>query len=489
MKKYSSIVEAVAWHSENEPEKLCIIDEIEYTYASFYELILAIRKKMIDEGMKQGECILVECSQDAKFLAIAMACQLLGVIFVPLERNIKITNLIDYIQKTTPNLIVLEKNCEVNVKTILYSDLPISQPMKDDYAFPEKENVAEILFTTGTTGTSKGIVISNKANVALAENIVYGTQMKHDNIELIPLPISHSHGLRCCYANLLNGSTIVLTDGVLMIKRVFNLIEKYEISAIDLSPSATDVLLKLSKDRFMNYREKIDYIQIGTAFLQEETKNRLMALLPNARLYNFYGSTEAGRCCVLDFNRYKGKKCCIGKPTINAQIIIVDDNMEAIKSSSDKMGVLAIAGEMNMNEYFKAPELTSKTLKHGYVITSDIGYIDESGFIYVLGRKNDVINYKGIKIAPDEIEQIIKKYEEVEDCACVPVDDPISGQVPILFIQITNPENFDMLRLKEYINSNIDENKKPQKVLIVNKVPRTSNGKIQRMKLKEMYDE
>ena len=85
------------------------------------------------------------------------------------------------------------------------------------YSFPCESGIAEILFTTGTTGSSKGIIISNKANVALAENIITGTQMQHNNVELIPLPISHSHGLRSCYANLLNGSTIVLADGVLFI--------------------------------------------------------------------------------------------------------------------------------------------------------------------------------------------------------------------------------------------------------------------------------
>ena len=73
--------------------------------------------------------------------------------------------------------------------------------------------------------------------------------MQHNNVELIPLPISHSHGLRSCYANLLNGSTIVLADGVLFIKKIFTLIEKYGVSAIDLAPSAADIILKLSKNK------------------------------------------------------------------------------------------------------------------------------------------------------------------------------------------------------------------------------------------------
>lgn len=489
MQKFNSIVEAVAWNASNNPDKLCVIDEKEYTYASFFHLIMRICVKLKNEKVLQGDSILAECNQSAEFLAVSMACQLLGIIFVPMEKNVNEASVGKYIKETNAKIIVSDKyNNEIGIKVISYIQLCEITSEENVYSFPCESGIAEILFTTGTTGSSKGIIISNKANVALAENIITGTQMQHNNVELIPLPISHSHGLRSCYANLLNGSTIVLADGVLFIKKIFALIEKYSVSAIDLAPSAADIILKLSKNKLQQFSQQLDYVQIGTAFLKENTKEQLIQLLPNTRLYNFYGSIEAGRCCVLNFNEYRNKKYCIGKPTVNAKIKIVDDSLNEVISSSEKMGMLAIGGDMNMNAYLGKPELTSKTLIDGYVITNDIGYIDIEGFIYVLGRKDDVINYKGIKIAPEEIEQIIVQYDGIEDCACIPIEDKISGQVPMLFITTTDAD-LDISILNEYISKNIDENKRPKKIIKVKKIPRTENGKIKRKELKEKYNE
>ena len=120
-----------------------------------------------------------------------------------------------------------------------------------------------------------------------------------------------------------------------------------------------------------------------------------------------------------------------------------------------------------------------------YVYTNDLGYIDEQGYVYMIGRKDDVINYKGIKIAPEEIEASVRKYPEIIDCACVPKEDKLSGQVPKLFVAVRDPETFQQKELFEFLKKHIDGNKMPKEVEIIDEIPRTYNGKIQRMKLQE----
>lgn len=483
-----SIVEIVADYAAKYENRLCVIDSLgENTYGQIWTAVKEIAKKLTEFDIHRGDCVMVECTQDARFLVCDLACELLGAIFVPMDRKASLDRVKTVAAETEAKLFICETGYETDRNTIRMTEFYDGRGGADTFAyvFPGKDDTAEILYTTGTTGTSKGIEVTHGNNIALAENIKYGTEMKADNVELIPLPLSHSHGLRCCYANLLNGSTIVLTDGVTWVKSILEMMRSYHVTAMDLSPSAVQVLIKLAKERFFAFSGQLDYIQIGTAPLPEETKQILMEKFADARLYNFYGSTESGRTCVLDFNKDKNKKHCIGKPTKNAKFIITDEDRKEIQASERNPGLLASAGSMNMKGYWKQPELTAKTMHDGFVYTNDMAYMDEDGYVYVLGRKDDIINYKGIKIAPEEIEESVKKYPEIVDCACVPRADKMVGQVPKLFLVVQDKDKFHKTEFVKFLEMYVDANKMPKEIELIDEIPRTSNGKIQRVRLLE----
>ena len=139
-----------------------------------------------------------------------------------------------------------------------------------------------------------------------------------------------------------------------------------------------------------------------------------------------------------------------------------------------------------MKEYFKAPDLTREAMPEGdYIYTKDMGYIDDEGYVYMLGRKDDVINFGGVKISPEEIESMVIKNDLIADCACVPVDDPISGQAPKLYIQLdpATADSYDDRRFKSFLAEVLDANKLPTRVEIIDEIPRTFNGKIKRKEL------
>ncbi|MBQ4531136.1 MAG: acyl--CoA ligase [Lachnospiraceae bacterium] len=485
---FRSIVEAVAYYGEKNPEKLCIADEIEaLSYQEVRDRIGQIAEKFQAMGIRKEDKVAMECTQDARFLICGLACQLIGAVFVPLEKNVSKERVQDIIEVTEPKCFICKGNYEVKVTILKEEEFFDFQntSVKEWSEFPEAEAVAEILYSTGTTGKAKGIVITNQNNVAVAENIIFGTEMAKDNVELVPMPMSHSHALRTCYANMLNGSAVVVIDGVMRVKKVFELIDKYQVNAFDLSPSGANVLMKLAKKQLQNYCNRVRFIEIGSAVLEEGLKEELCQVFKESRLYNFYGSTEAGRTCILDFNREKGRPGCIGKPTKNARFIVTDQDRNEIQSNRNNPGLLAIAGTMNMKEYLKAPELTQQTMQQGFIYTSDLGYIDEEGFVYVLGRMDDVINYNGIKIAPEEIESFVHRYHGVTDCACVPVKDAMCGQVPKVFVSVEDKGNFDTTGLLKFLSEHIEANKQPKKVEIIDKIPRTSNGKILRRELRK----
>lgn len=481
-----SMVEALAGWAESRPERLyCADAKNSWSYGQAWETVRRLAAKLRAFGLRPGDVLPAECTQDGRFLLLDQACQLAGICFVPLEKKASQERVADICGETGAAVLVSATSYETDCRSLTMEalfDLPDGEELS--FSFPEGGEVAQILYTTGTTGKSKGVEITHLNNVALAENIMYGTEMKPDNVELLPLPLSHSHGLRCCYANLLRGGAVVIADGVMLIKRIFDMMERYQVTAMDLTPSAAAILMQLSKNRLSRFH--LDYIQLGTSALSEEVKALLCEQFPNTRLYNFYGSTESGRSIVLEFSHEPERRGCIGKPAKNTRMAILDENRQPVTATAENPGQIATAGPMNMKGYYRHPELTEQVYVGDYICTSDLGYQDADGYVYILGRKDDVINYKGIKIAPDEIEDIARKYPGVKDCACVPAPDDIAGQVPVLYVSLQDESAFSFTDFRAWLDARLDPVKRPHAIERIDEIPRTYNGKLQRARLAKL---
>ena len=534
---YSSILEAIGAHAQNKPQALCMADtKKSLSYEQAWSVICNFAARL-ETMAKPGSYVVMECNQRCEFIIAMLAIQLAGFIAVPLERNAAASRISEICAQTNAAFFIGSKHheCIDKLPYIDFQDIceceegfqkahecetlcnaggtsnstgasdnnntsscngasdggsTISTNTNNNayfaqshFAMPQPDETAEILFSTGTTGKSKGIVITHGNNVAIAQNIACGCEAKPDNVEIIPVPLSHSHGLRTAYSNLYAGNAFVCCDGVLAVKVMFNLMEQYNVSAMDLVPSMLSIIFKLSKNKLGEYASQLDYIELGSAPLAEEDKEHLAALLPHTRLYNFYGSTESGRSCVLNFAAEHDRQNCIGHPAVNAKFIVVDANRNPIESSKENMGLLATVGKMNMKCYFDAPELTAQTMQDGYVYTKDLGYIDKNGYVYMLGREDDVINFGGIKISPEEIEHDVTKNPIVKDCALIAKNDKISGQIPKLYIQLEDGAQYDAKEFKKFLASALDANKQPQVIEVIEEIPRTYNGKIKRKEL------
>lgn len=497
---YSSIVENLAHNALANPDRLCLADERKsLTYKQVWDSICGLAMHFESLGVRRGSCVVVECNQSVDYMICEFALHLLKAVFVPLEKNAALNRILEISQDTDAVLHIGTSPVD-ELSSVPHFDISTSDAFAlgcerdgvyrgsiedlEVIDFPDRDVVSEILFSTGTTGKSKGIVLTHGNDIAIAENVCCGVKMKPDNVEMIPMPTSHSHGLRRTYANMVNGSSVVFVDGIMLLKKVFGMMDEYKVTSMDLSPSMLSIIFKLSKDRLGDYKDVLDYIQLGSAPLSEEDKEHLSRILPNTRLYNFYGSTEAGCSCLMDFNGAPKAPGCIGKPAVNAHFIVVDENRNEIKSSPDNLGFLASSGAINMKEYFKAPELTAEAMPDGdYIYTKDLGYIDEDGYVYMLGRKDDVINYGGVKISPEEIESMVIKNDMIEDCACVPVEDSLTGQAPKLYIVLAEGVEYNDKSFKSFLAEVLDANKLPKYIEEIDEIPRTFNGKIIRKQL------
>jgi len=267
------------------------------------------------------------------------------------------------------------------------------------------------------------------------------------------------------------------------IKQFFQSIEQYGVTSILLPPSAIRMILMLTKDKLAEYAGQIDHIHTGSAAFPEADKEKLCELLPHSKLYFAYGSSEAGCVSLYDYSKNRGLISCVGKPNKNAHIIIVDQNRKEIKSSKDCAGLIAIAGSMNMQGYYDEPELTEAIMYGDYLYTNDLGYYDENGFLYMIGRQDDVINIGGLKIAPTEIEDVALRFAGLAECACFAIGDRMGGSIPKLAVIMEKGAVFDAGAIQRFLGEYLEAFKVPKRIEEVGVIPRTANGKVDRKKL------
>ena len=484
-----SIVSAVAKFAEKRPDRAAVIaNDNQITYAELWKEIQGFAKYINSFSFPKGSRIIVKSDSDIWFAVSCFAIQLTGNVHVPLEKSIGVKGLEDVAKQLGAAMVI--SNTDIQGDFISVDSDKVREIGQENYEeclsfdFPTKEMTCDILFTTGTTGKSKGVVISHRAVVAVSENVQYGAEIPEDNVYLVPAPINHASAIRKLYVSMLTGTTVVLLDGFKDIRKFYSYIEKYKVTSILMPPAAVRMLLVLSKKELAKYSGQLHHIHTGSAAFPEADKELLCSILPETRLYFAYGSSEAGCVSMFDYSQHKGLISCVGKPNKNAHIFIVDDNRQEIKSSQSNQGLIAISGGMTMTEYFEEPELTKEVLVDGVVYTNDMGYIDEIGFVYMLGRRGDVISIGGLKIAPTEVENIVLRFPGIAECACFAVEDRMGGCVPKLNIVEEKGADVDINELKKHMASYLEAFKVPKLVAKVEEIPKTSNGKIDRKVLK-----
>ena len=335
------------------------------------------------------------------------------------------------------------------------------------YSVPE--GTADILYTTGTTGKSKGVIISHKTIIADAENLIDRMGFSHELAFVINGPLNHIGSLSKIYPNIMLGATIILVDGLKDLNKFF---EAFDFPASKMAtflvPASIRILIQFGEERLSSLSKKMDFIETGAAAISQADMRSLCRILPNTRLYNTYASTETGIISSYNYNDGKCEVGCLGKPMKHSQIIITDK------------GLIACKGKTLMTGYVGDPDRTASVLKDGVIYTSDIGTIDEEGMLHLKGREDDVINVGGFKVAPTEVEDAALSYPDVKDCVCIPVEHIITGKALKLLVVMKDGKELNRKELALHLKSKLETYKIPLSYSEVEKIERTFNGKINR---------
>jgi long-chain acyl-CoA synthetase len=529
---YQTIVQAVLAHGEETPDKLAVgFLKTRITYAQLCRRMKYLAAKLAkDYGVCEGDMVMIQGVSKPDFIVAWLAAQYLKAVTVPADKTAKEENLLDVYRYTQPRLLLTDAPVSAeDVKCVSLDQLcreaeqtcgetpeagqqvcgtaaddtaekthETAATQKDDYAMdlppytlPEKSAVAEILFTTGTTGKPKGTMLTFGNICAITNNMIQGVGMAEDECLLVPLPLNHSLGIRSMRAALYRGASLIIQEGFAFAKVIDDNIKEFQCTAMVIVPASMELIYRQMRRHFPRIMGQLRYIEVGAGSLGYDMKKKLLAELPNTRVINTWGSTETGGVIFLKLSEHPEKLTALGYPIETAKVRIVDSEGNDISATArdiDTAGRLTMQGEMQMAGYYKMPEATAQTLVDGWLYTNDVAYLDDDGFVYMMGRADDIINVGGEKVSPIEVENIAQEFEEIRECACIGGADPVLGQVPVLFV-VPEGKEFHQDQFGRFMAERVEKFKLPQRFVMIDALPRNRMQKLDRKALHRMWEE
>lgn len=355
------------------------------------------------------------------------------------------------------------------------------EKMMDIESYPIPQGVADILFTTGTTGKSKGVMISHSTILANAENLIAAQGFHHDLTFIICGPLNHIGSLSKVYPVIMVGGTLHILEGMKDMNAFFGAMDVAgkEMFATFLVPANIRMLLSFASERLSNYVDKIEFIETGAAPISQSDMEKLCELLPKSRLFNTYASTETGIIATYDYNHGECVAGCLGTPMRHSHFFIAHEDGQK-EPSPHSMGKVACTGKTLMSGYYGDEALTKSVLRDGALYTSDLGEIDADGRLHLKGRDGDTINVGGYKVNPTEVEDVALALASVRDCVCISVNHRVLGTVLKLLVVLQDGFQLDKRQLALALREKLAAYKVPMQYEQVESIRRTFNGKIDR---------
>ena len=479
-----TIEEQIFDHVQNTPDKVALISgDTEITYSQLWDYCLCSAEKLKqDYHLKKGDRVILSAAGNIEFVYAYFGVHIAGGICVPIDPDTNQTRF-EYIEKSTTPVCVMGLLHNVKKETIPFSDV-VNGTSKATYIAPEQSLVADILFTTGTTGAPKGVALSYNNLSAAARNINAFIGNTCSDVELLALPVSHSFGLGRLRCTLSKGATVVMLGTFANVKKFFKEMARCQVTMFAMVPASWGFIKKMSGKYIGKFADQLKFIEIGSSFMPVEDKELLMSLLPDTRICMHYGSTEASRSAFMEFHTYKDNLLSIGKASPNVEIKIFTS--QGTPAALGEEGEVCVKGEHVTCSYWnETPERFASDFYDGYFRTGDCGTMDAEGNIYLKSRIKEMINVGGKKVSPMEVEDILNTIPGIKESACIGIPDPgiVLGEVVKAFI--VADDNLNDEEIIQQLRPQLEVYKLPVEIERINAIPKTGSGKIQRLSLKK----
>jgi len=469
------------------------------TYGALLERIKAVSAHLQASGQTQNAIIFADNSPFVVESYIGTMAA--GHVAIPLFPRISKKDLEYIIKSSKARTAFVQKKYLKDFAAIegsaieqVFTDEPVeghptlaSLPAKDASfkEIPDKDHLAVIVFTSGSTGVPKGAMISHGNLMANTSSILEYIKLAPDDRIMCVLPFSYCYGASLLHTHVRVGGELVINNRFMFPGKVLEEINEKACTGFAGVPSHFQILLRRTKMKEMAF-PSLRYVAQAGGKLPTPFITELMNALPKTKIFIMYGQTEAtARLSYLPPELLKTKLGSMGKGIPGVKLEVLDKDGKPVKPGD--VGEIVASGENIMKGYWNDPEETKKVLRGGKLYTGDLATVDKDGYIFVVEREKQIIKSGGYRVSPKEIEDVIVAIPDVVEAAVIGVPDDLLGEAIKAFVTVTDPRHPKITKddIVKACNKVFPAYKVPRHVEFIDAIPKNSYGKVMKEELKK----
>ncbi|HWR82418.1 MAG TPA: AMP-binding protein [Candidatus Deferrimicrobium sp.] len=483
------------------PDKIALyFDDATITYRQLHRHARNLAGYLAANGLKRGDRVIIYLQNSPETVVSIFGTLLAGGAFSVVNQTVKAAKFQFILHDCSPTFIITD-NSKIDMLQELQSEVGRPQLLNVDGASGQSadfheiiENdselpgtriidleVAAIIYTSGTTGDPKGVALTHRNLVTSAKSIMTYLENGPSDIVLCVLPLSFGYGLCQVLVSVLSSGAVVLERKFGYPYQLVKLIQDRRVTGFPGVPTMWAILLQM-EELTGDALSSVRYITNAGAALPPAYVPRIKKMFPNARFYAMYGLTECIRVCYLPPDLIDKKPDSVGFPMPNTEVFVVDENGNF--KDRGATGQLVIRGSHVMPGYWNNPEGTAKVLKPGrfpwekVLYTGDMFRLDDDGFMYFVGRMDDIIKVRGERVSPKEIEHVLYQLEDVVETRAIPVPDEITGSAIRAEVVLRKDSKLTVDAILHHCRQNLEDLMVPKYIAVVESLPKSESGKI-----------
>lgn len=454
-------------------------------------------------GVRPGQHVALMFLNGRRLLALYVALFRLGAVAVPLNPRLSTPELAHILADSQAGSVIYDAGFAAQVEPLRQGKLSVGRWIISggeggglclDQALegcreaswpgppPTEDQTALILYTAGTTGKPKGVVLTHHNCVWAAASAAAEVDLRPEYRVALVFPLYHSAAFAILVTNLYLGCCTV-TMAKFDAAQVMATVQREKINRLVFPPTVWNFILQLpGLDKFDT--SSVRSLGSGGEIMPVPTKMRLLEVFPRAKLGETYGMTETtATISTLKPGDVLRKAASVGAPFYNVELRILDEQGRDLPRG--QVGEIAVRGPNVTGGYYQDPAATARALPDGWLRTGDLGELDAEGFLFLRGRKKELIISGGENIYPREIEEVLVKHPAILEVAVVGAPDPVWGQRVHAVVALKEGQKASAQEVIDFCRGRLAAFKKPKTVQFVERLPRSAAGKVLKRELLE----